>query len=69
LERIGNTLNVNKLEDWYTVTPRDIKQNGGSQILQFYKGSLALMLKTAYPEYLEDKERFYSLLKIMEDSL
>jgi hypothetical protein len=39
-DSIAIKLKIQKMEDWYSVTANDIKQNGGSTILNYYNNSL-----------------------------
>lgn len=49
---IGEVLEVQKFEDWYKVTVKDIRSLGyGSLLSEFYSGSLFSALQNVYPQY------------------
>jgi hypothetical protein len=51
LEWIKIKFNIQKFDDWYKLTAKDIKDNGGAGLLFHYNGSLFQTLKIIYPEY------------------
>ena len=54
---LGQELKISKLEDWYRVKVQDIKNFGGSGLLQRY-GSYYRVLCAVYPDYPWDQSRF-----------
>jgi hypothetical protein len=59
-EKIATALQVTSPDDWYKVTLRNIKLNGGSSIIEKYTSKYDL-LKTIYPEYKWDPFQFNRL--------
>ncbi len=51
LNALGLKLNIQNAEGWYKVTSTTLKENGGSGLLEKYKGSVSKLLTTIYPEY------------------
>jgi hypothetical protein len=58
LEELGNKLGIRYMDDWYNITQKLIMENGGSSILQKYKGSPSKMLLSIYPNYPWVLEKF-----------
>lgn len=50
-ERIAKKLNVNKVDDWYTISTSQIKNLGGSSLISFYGHSLFKALSSIYTTY------------------
>ena len=46
-----NKMNFKDKSDWYLITVREIKNHGGSGLLEKYNGSLQYALKSIYPNY------------------
>jgi hypothetical protein len=40
LEQFAKKNNITKLDDWYSITNRDVLEAGGNSLLHIYKGSL-----------------------------
>lgn len=52
LRWLGNTLGFQKTEDWYGLTSAMVCKNRGSQLLtQYYRGSVARMLRDLMPKH------------------
>ena len=51
INELGDTLGVKKIDDWYSITTRQIRKLGGGGILKRYNGSLYTLLQTVYPDY------------------
>eukprot|EP01114_Cavostelium_apophysatum_P016753 TRINITY_DN4827_c0_g2_i1.p1 TRINITY_DN4827_c0_g2~~TRINITY_DN4827_c0_g2_i1.p1 ORF type:complete len:353 (+),score=89.68 TRINITY_DN4827_c0_g2_i1:51-1109(+) len=50
-DELGKKLQYKQWEDWYQLTPKQIEENGGGEILKFYyKASIPRALATVYPE-------------------
>jgi hypothetical protein len=64
LQQIGQSLNISNLHDWYKIGVNDIVNNGGIELVIYYKGSLLHMLQTIYPHYNWEKDKF-----VKKDSL
>jgi hypothetical protein len=47
---LENQLGIQRLEDWYTKTSREIIQHGGGGLLKYF-GSIQSALKFSYPEF------------------
>lgn len=50
-EGVATKLGVKELEDWYSVDPMDVKQEGVSVFTQQFGGSLATALQAIYPNH------------------
>jgi len=50
LERLGEKMGFQKLDDWYKVSSKDLEQNGAQLITALY-GSLPKLLETIYPQH------------------
>src|SRR5690349_12897847 len=44
-KNLSNSLEINRLEDWYKVSARDIIEKGGMKYLQYFGNSLSFALK------------------------
>ncbi len=64
LDSVAQTLNITEPAQWYKVTIQNIRQLGGSGLLDKYEGSLRNLLKTVYPEY--QKACTHSVMKLMK---
>lgn len=60
LERLARHLGLKKFEDWYNVTAKQITENGGSRILDKYKGSPSKLIMSVYTDYKWDPQNFKS---------
>ena len=47
---LGKTLNYEKMDDWYNITSKNLKDNYGSVIIKKY-GFIIKFLKSVFPEY------------------
>jgi len=57
-DHLGKELCFTSQEDWYTLTRREIEIHGGSSILSHYDSSISKVLRTAFPEYNWNFDRF-----------
>lgn len=46
---VGQQLKVNKLEDWYSTTPQNIKALGGSSLILHYNGDITSLFQVYHP--------------------
>ena len=53
-------LNSHKLSDWYKVSRTEVSENGGQRLFNTYR-SLAEALKTVYPDFNWEMEKFVKL--------
>jgi hypothetical protein len=58
LDSLGNQLGFKHMEDWYKITFRQIKDYGGSGLLQIYKGSPSKLVASIYSEHEWKPSRF-----------
>ena len=49
LDNLSTKLQIKQSNDWFRVTNKNIRENGGHGLLHFYNGSLFRALKTIYP--------------------
>jgi hypothetical protein len=56
---LGKQLGIKELNDWYKVTPKDIKEHGGQTLVYVYS-SLPNLLSIAYPDHNWEKYKFSS---------
>eukprot|EP01118_Nematostelium_gracile_P014723 TRINITY_DN5803_c0_g1_i1.p1 TRINITY_DN5803_c0_g1~~TRINITY_DN5803_c0_g1_i1.p1 ORF type:complete len:422 (-),score=70.29 TRINITY_DN5803_c0_g1_i1:16-1281(-) len=61
LDRIGQQLKIDKMEDWYDVNMGDLHRHGGSPLLHKHDRSMFVMLKNLYPNYQWRRWRFKPL--------
>ncbi len=52
LDELAKKLNIRSHDDWYSLTGRTLRKQGGAGLLAKYGGSLTNLFKTVYPEYL-----------------
>lgn len=48
---LSKKLNIQQNEDWYDITTKQIKNEGGGGLLHYYNYSLVGMLKDIHPEF------------------
>eukprot|EP01114_Cavostelium_apophysatum_P017651 TRINITY_DN5299_c0_g1_i1.p1 TRINITY_DN5299_c0_g1~~TRINITY_DN5299_c0_g1_i1.p1 ORF type:complete len:540 (-),score=100.78 TRINITY_DN5299_c0_g1_i1:292-1911(-) len=58
IEDIGKKLNIQRWDDWYSVTSKDIEEFGGTKILKFYGYSPSRLLSTVLYEFPWKMHRF-----------
>jgi hypothetical protein len=58
LKNLEKKLNIQQPADWYNFGLTDITKNGGSRLLNTYRGSLIQMLQTLYPQVTWEVTRF-----------
>jgi len=51
MNRLGVKLGFHTAEHWYSLTARDIRENGGEGLLAVHKNSLLEILKTSFYRY------------------
>src|SRR5688572_7922102 len=51
IQWLEQQLNINKKEDWYHVTTKQIYQNDGTLLTVYYNGSIFTMLQHIYPTF------------------
>ncbi len=51
MEWLFHKIGMKKLDDWYDVTNRQIRENGGRGLLNQYGDSLSRMVQSVYPEH------------------
>src|SRR5690242_8115425 len=61
LDRIGRKRGFTEMEDWYRVRVRDILANGGTTLLQKYRGSPTSLVCALFPEHQWVLHRFASV--------
>jgi hypothetical protein len=61
LDRIGKELGVQKMDDWYKITSKQVKKTKAAFIVKYYNGSLIEALKKIYPEHNWDPLQFAKL--------
>lgn len=54
-------MQITTIEGWTKVTVKDIKNRGGSTLLNYYNGSISSMLHTLYPEHKWDPTKFHRM--------
>jgi hypothetical protein len=60
LDRLGQTVfKINKPEDWYRISGRQLISHGGSRLLQNYGQSMANLVTAAYPDYPWNVKKFH----------
>ncbi len=63
MESLAKKLNIVTQDDWYTITPHDIKQHGGVSLTKRYASLLRLM-STVFPEYQNVSTFLYSYISL-----
>jgi hypothetical protein len=58
-DSVAKKLGIEKMEDWYTVKNRDVRDLKVDGVLSRYRGSLIRALKSIYPEYEWKEWRFF----------
>ena len=56
LKSIEKKFNFTKIDDWNRITNKTFIENGGSGLLNFFKGNIHTMLTTIYPSHYFDKK-------------
>jgi len=51
LNELGKQLGFNQMNDWYNITVKDIKENGGSGLLNKYGNSPSKLIMTIYSNH------------------
>ncbi len=52
LDQVATALHLSSLDDWYNVSPLEVKQHGGSDLLKYhYEDSLVRALTSVYTEH------------------
>lgn len=51
LDWIGEKYNVQSQQDWFKVTLKEVRQMGGSSLLDAHRNSLTKSLSSLYPEF------------------
>jgi hypothetical protein len=63
LETLADQWQFRNYEEWYKVSGSEITNNGGSEIVMHYRGSIYTMLEEIFPEYKWLPWRFASVPK------
>lgn len=58
LDWLGKKLGFVKVEDWYTITGKEIKEKGGSGLIRKYRESPFKLLQAIYPQHSWNVQRF-----------
>ena len=51
LDKLGKQLGFNQMNDWYNITGKDIKENGGSGLLSKYGNSPSKLIMSIYSNH------------------
>jgi hypothetical protein len=58
LDRLGKSLGFNHMEDWYGITKKEIKKNGGSSLLEKYGGEPSKLVMSLYQNHCWNSSKF-----------
>eukprot|EP01118_Nematostelium_gracile_P009093 TRINITY_DN3048_c0_g1_i1.p2 TRINITY_DN3048_c0_g1~~TRINITY_DN3048_c0_g1_i1.p2 ORF type:complete len:336 (+),score=65.90 TRINITY_DN3048_c0_g1_i1:28-1035(+) len=58
INNITKQLKITKMEDWYGITAKQIRENGGAPLLMKYQGSPKKMITAMFPEHVWQFPKF-----------
>jgi hypothetical protein len=61
LNALGRDLGFKRMRDWYNITPEQIRENGGSPLLEKHDNSPSKLLKFVYNTYRWNELKFLNL--------
>jgi hypothetical protein len=49
--KIADRNDIKRIDDWYSVSVQEVRENGGKEWMKWFKGSLMRALQDVYPEH------------------